>query len=178
MAYAKQDLGAKFLSTYESIAKKTISSGLLYDEFSLKAQELADSWDIKEEDKAVLLLQTLGEVTSKYNSDALSSAIALLKLEYDAGLTEQQGIVAEKDVAVRTAQAGLVSAQATTAEKQGNVYDRQRCGYDDNILVKAAEFKGGLANFAVNASPTTAQPTIDAFNAQITALTARVGTCS
>lgn len=75
----------------------------------------------------------------------------------------------------------LVSAKAVTEVRNQNVLYAQRNliireegGYSDNIAVKAAEFDGQVASFAVNADAVNAADVVARFNASIDALKARI----
>jgi len=69
----------------------------------------------------------------------------------------------------------LVKAQKDLAIAQKDLAIRQELGYGDNMLVKAGEFQGGLASFAVNAESDSAQAAIDSFEATISQMKGRAG---
>ncbi len=58
-------------------------------------------------------------------------------------------------------------------ENQAGLVNRQIVGYGDNLIVKAAEYEGGLASFAVNAGSDDAQAAINNFMLTIGQLKAR-----
>jgi len=87
--------------------------------------------------------------------------------ELDNQLKEKQLSIGDKDLALKDAELGL-------SIEQKNLVQRQIRGYDDNMLIKIAEFQGGLASFAVNANSDTAQDTIDTLHEKMKAVEDRV----
>ena len=56
---------------------------------------------------------------------------------------------------------------------QEDLIQRQITGYGDNLIVKAGEYQGGLASFAVNANSDDAQNAINEFLVTINQMKAR-----
>ncbi len=85
----------------------------------------------------------------------------------DNQIKRRQLTIADKDIALKDAELELNTQQKFLVE-------RQRRGYDDNMLIKVAEFQGGLASFAVNANSDSAQDTIDTLHEKMKAVEDRV----
>ena len=96
--------------------------------------------ELSSEQKGTLLGELAVQTAINLNRDATNAALELLKLEPEFELKS-----AQRDVSVA----------------QAKLTDRQRQGYDDNLLLKLVEEQGGLASFAVNAGSDTAQSTIN-----------------
>lgn len=97
-------------------------------------------------------------------------------------LVRAKAALANAQAATETYHGPLLSAQAATERERAGLTraqealtTRQKAGYGDNMLVKAAEFEGGLASFAVNASPTnpTTGAAIQAFRGTINSVKSR-----
>jgi len=71
----------------------------------------------------------------------------------DIQLKDKQIELEAKKVELVDKQIATETYQRELLEAQKHLVDRQTQGYDDNLLVKAAEFQGGLASFAVNSAP-------------------------
>ena len=91
----------------------------------------------------------------------------------DVALKEQQILESQAKVQLIQAQTQTEVTQRGLIQAQTALIDRQVQGYDDNLLVKAAEFEGSLASFAVNAGSTSAQSAINNFNSTISQIKAR-----
>lgn len=124
---------------------------------------------------------SIGEVKAKtnvaqtqyINQYATSGAIELIKEEKRSQLIEAQIKEVEAKILLIQAQTDQAEKQALLIDAQKALIDRQEDGYDDNLIVKAGEFQGGLASFAVNANSDDAQSAIDNFNTTILELKAR-----
>jgi len=88
----------------------------------------------------------------------------------------------EEQIIEIQAKVGLIEAQILTELRQQEMttaqialVNRQVDGYADNLLIKAAEFEGSLASFAVNSAPTnsTTNAAIAAFRKTITEIKSR-----
>lgn len=80
---------------------------------------------------------------------------------------EQKILLMKEQTITETKQQGMIDAQT-------GLVVRQTTGYGDNILVKAGEFQGSLASFAVNSNSDDAQGAIDEFLATINQMKGRV----
>ena len=109
--------------------------------------------ELSSEQKGALLGEIAVQTAVNLNRDATNAALELLKLEPEFELKS-----AQRDVSVA----------------QAKLTDRQRQGYDDNLLLKLVEEQGGLASFAVNAGSDTAQSTINDLKAKMSLVQARV----
>ena len=83
----------------------------------------------------------------------------------------------EATTELRQAQKITEVEKAELTRMQQKLVLRQKQGYGDNLLVKAAEFKGGLASFAMNSAPEnpTTQAAVDSFNGTVNQLAGRSG---
>ncbi len=86
----------------------------------------------------------------------------------------------QQQVKESAAKVKLIEAQVVTEGKQQGMITaqtalvaRQTRGYGDNLLIKAAEFQGGLASFAVNAGSDTAGTAIKNFSDTISQIKQR-----
>ena len=81
----------------------------------------------------------------------------------------EKALEVEQAAALKMNQAATELKQALLVEHQGLLVKRQKEGYGDNMLVKAGEFEGGLASFAINSAPdnSTTGGIINNFNGTI-----------
>lgn len=80
--------------------------------------------------------------------------------------SEQKILLMQQQTITETKQQGMILAQT-------GLVTRQTVGYDDNLYVKAGEFQGSLASFAVNAGSDDAQSSINNFLTTISQIKAR-----
>lgn len=112
-----------------------------------------EALELSSEQKGTLLGELAVQTAINLNRDATNASLELLKLEPEFELKS-----AQRDVSIA----------------QAKLTDRQRQGYDDNMLLKLVEESGGLASFAVNSGSDTAQTTINDFKAKIALVQARI----
>jgi len=163
----------KTLSDNESLATKQKQEMVKqFDRFALTTQEIAQ-----------VLTTTLSAETQYLNQYATQGAIALLKLDMEADKLAAELRKIEAEIALIEAQKGKVDkekdhidAKIALVDAQKALVDRQLDGYDDNLLVKAGEYQGGLASFAVNANSDDAQNAIDEFLITIGEMKGRINT--
>lgn len=131
-------------------------------------------------------------LTETKNLDLIDQEILVKKQQ--VLLAQQDVLVKKKDVELKTqeillkaqqvkesqAKECLIRSQCVTEGKQQGMItaqtglvNRQTAGYGDNMLVKAAEFQGGLASFAVNSGSDTAGSAITAFQTTINQMKTR-----
>lgn len=129
-------LKSKFKDYYTDIRKHIAVNDELLNAQEEKFKEQLDNWEITPEEQAAKLTEYYARQTETLLSSSISTTMQLLELEYKSELLNQQA----------------------------NQVIRQIQGYDDNLMVKMAEFQSGLASFAVNSGSDTAQDTIDRLN--------------
>ena len=131
----------------------------------------------------------------------LKMAAEIAKLNAETAMTIQQVALIDKQIITEDSKKTLMDAQAitegakqsdltaasalkaaqTTTEgtqnelitSQKTLVDRQITGYGDNLIIKAGEYQGGLASFAVNAGSDDAGDAITAFQTTISEMKAR-----
>ena len=150
-----------------------------FDKFALTTQQIAD-----------ILTKTLVAETQYLNQYATQGAIALLKLDMEReklnlellkiqaeiDLINAQKAKLTKDMEKTDKEMEHLDAQILLVGAQQALVDRQLNGYDDNLIVKAGEYQGGLASFAVNANSDDAQDAINEFLNTINQMKGRVTT--
>lgn len=109
--------------------------------------------ELTSEQKGTLIGELAVQTAINLNRDATNASLELLKIEPEFELK-----AAQRDVSIA----------------QAKLTDRQRQGYDDNMLLKLVEEQGGLASFAVNAGSDTAQTTINDLKAKMLLVQERV----
>ncbi len=160
LAQEQLKLDAEILLIEAQIAKLELENGLIEAQISkMGKEELLIDQQISKMDKEEDLID---QQIVKMNDEIL-----LLKAEVEK---------MEEQISLIKAQTEQAQNQAALIIKQGDLIDRQEVGYDDNLIVKSAEYEGGLASFAVNAGSDDAQGAIDNFVATIAQLKARVST--
>jgi len=112
--------------------------------------------------------------------DVLVRKQDVLLKQAQVSLTNQDILNKQQNVLESIAKESLIRSQCITEGKQQSMIiaqtglvDRQTAGYGDNMLVKAAEFQGGLASFAVNSDSDSAQGAITEFNTTIKQMKSR-----
>jgi len=124
------------------------------------------------------------ELTSKEIEKATEEILVMkqnvLKSEEEAKLVREQVYTEQQKQSEVAASANLKQAQRDTellqaglVDSQAKLVKRQEEGYGDNLIIKAGEFQGGLASFAVNAGSDDAQQAITNFETTIAELKAR-----
>jgi len=153
---------------------------------------------IQEEEKQALLDAQIRKIEaeialSEKQSDKMDKEIELVqaqidKMELESGLISAQiskmakeellidGQISkiDSDIELNEAKKNHVEQQAELVQTQKALADRQIVGYSDNLLVKAGEYQGGLASFAVNANSDDAQSAINEFLMTINQIKSRV----
>lgn len=124
---------------------------LKYKELELKDKE------IRLQDKNIALMD---KQIAKVNQE-----IALMQSQTQTENYKQQDLSAATNL--KGAQAQTETNQASLVSSQKALVDRQTAGYGDNLYVKAGEFQGGLASFAVNSGSDDANAAIQAFQSTI-----------
>ncbi len=145
---------------------ETADIELLIKEEELKIKKLDVELKHKELEIAIqaLALKKNEVISEKAKADLLNEQVDTEKakqkdLEASATLKGKQTLSEVQNSTLIRNQAGLVN--------------RQIIGYGDNLIVKAAEYEGGLASFAVNAGSDDAQAAINNFMLTIGQLKAR-----
>ncbi len=166
-------------------------------ELKEKDLELKDK-ELELKDKE-LLLKSEEILLAKKGLSKMTAEIE--KLDAETAMTIQQVALIDKQIITEDSKKTLMDAQAitegakqsdltaastlkaaqTTTEgtqnelilSQKTLVDRQITGYGDNLIIKAGEYQGGLASFAVNAGSDDAGDAITAFQATIGEMKAR-----
>ena len=110
---------------------------------AVKAQ--FDSYSLTTDQMGAILSEMAIQTAVQFNKDALTAAVSAVQEDTKLALSTKQGVLV----------------------------DRQTEGFNDNLIVKMAEFQANLASFAVNAGSTTAQSTIDLLKDNLTELSSR-----
>ena len=135
------------IDNYKAYAGAMFAEGSPYQLAKTDIKELFHEFGLVNAEHGQVLAQTLAQLATSANSEALKAGQSTLTLS--------------KDVALKTAQANLVI--------------RQTKGYDDNLLVKVTEFQSGVTQFAVNAGEATAiQESVNQLNAKVAQVEHRV----
>ena len=127
------------------------------------------------EQMAQVMAQSLSARMQYVSQFASAGAIELIKEERAQALADKEIEKIDKQIELLDAQIEKEKEQKNLIVAQELLIARQEEGYDDNMLVKAGEFQGGLASFAVNANSDSAQDAIDNFLETINEMKARVG---
>ncbi len=153
------------------LVRLQINQPLLEAEILLKEKEL----ELKDKD----LLIKDKELAIKEQELALAEKELEIK-EKELVKIDAEVILITNQAATELQKARLIQAQTMTEayqqsliEVQTRLVNRQVDGYGDNLLVKAAEFQGGLASFAVNSGSDTANSAIANFNQSVAMLITR-----
>lgn len=127
------------------------------------------------EQVALVISQTAAAKMQFVNQFATAGAMELIK-------EQRAQELADAEILRIQAQTDLIKEQIKKEIEQTNLVlaqialiERQDKGYDDNLFVKAAEYEGGLASFAVNADSANAQVAIDKFVESVEQLKDRAG---
>ena len=170
---AVEAIEVKYNRYLGSIITKITDKDSFTEKQEKELSEMFNDFSFTNEQIGQVKAQTNGAQTQFINQYATAGAIELIKEERQQALIDAQILKINAEIA-------LVEAQTAQAVKPGQLIDaqpalieRQSDGYDDNLIVKAAEFEGGLASFAVNADSLSAQDAIDKFNATILQIKAR-----
>jgi len=166
----------EFLTKYATssameLLKLELNQPLLDAQISLaqKELELKDK-DLTLKDKDIALKELeLAIKAEELEIKKQELEIAKEKLK----LIEQQVLESKAKVELIEAQVITEGKQQSMIVAQTTLVNRQTDGYGDNMLVKAAEFQGGLASFAVNSDSDSAQAAISAFNITIDQMKSR-----
>lgn len=134
-----------FIGYYNAISCAMVAKDSLWDKQRKQIIEEFEEFGLDTVKKGELLSQLYAQVILQYNKDASAAALSVMDKEMEK----------------------------PTKDAQKSLIDRQRQGYDDNLLVKVSEFKGGLSSFAVNAGSDSAQNTIDDFKCSTDQLKSR-----
>ena len=148
IALAKIDLKIKG----KELEIKTVELEIKYAELEAKKLEVDLTKEKINETKAKTCLIT---------EQCASERAKQVDLAQSAALKGKQALSEIQNTKLIAAQSGLVR--------------RQEAGYGDNMLVKAAEFEGGLASFAINSAPENPSTSeiIAKFNSTISSLKGR-----
>lgn len=145
-----------------------------------KIVELSAEFGITQEQKAEALVQYAIQTAIGFTKEASTGALQLIAQEFKAGVEianiskiEADTAVSEQQLQVQEAQIAEVNAGTALKNKQIELTARQIQGFDDQLLIKVAEFQSGLASFAVNAGSDTAQDTINDLKTKMQAVETR-----
>ncbi len=157
------DISTELTSASSNFQKQIDLAELQFQRFGLTNEQIS-----------TFMVEVNKEAIKTFAAYASSSSIELIKIEEASDLAdkeielkEKQIELADKELALKdkemdltdkkieliTAQIKTEAGQEALLESQKDLVDRQIQGYDDNLLVKAAEFQGGLASFAINSAP-------------------------
>ena len=170
---ADKTISEKFNEYLKSVVSTMIADDSLRDKQHKKLVELFDSFGLTSEQISQVMAQTLVAETQYINQFGTMGASKILEEERAGDLTTKQIEKLDKEIELIGKQIIRETNQANLILAQKALIERQEDGYDDNLIVKSAEFEGGLASFAVNANSDTAQAAIDKFVATIAQLKLR-----
>ena len=143
---ARLDLTQEFTDKYVAISSKMMDKGSVFDKQIDLMKEKFDEFGLTAEQLAEATTSMFLQASIAYNKDAISATTALLRQEVDDPIKNAQVVLTE----------------------------RQKQGYDDNILIKLSESKGSVASFAVNSGSDSAQGALDNMNGTMNVLESRV----
>ncbi len=138
---------------------------ILNAELELKEKDLELKDKELELKEADLLLKEKDLELKEQELLKMNAEIDLMEAKIITESKQQLNIVA--DTALKTKKAATETNQTLLVASQKLLVDRQIQGYADNLLVKAAEYQGGLASFAVNSGSDTANEAISDFQTTI-----------
>jgi hypothetical protein len=167
-------------SSAMELLKIEVNQPLLDAEIKLKEKDLElKEKDLELKDKDLILKDKELELKTK-ELELADKEIAIKEQELLLK-TEELKLMYQK-IEESKAKIRLMDAQIITEGKQQGMItsqtalvNRQTAGYADNLLIKAAEYEGSLASFAVNSAPTnsTTNAAIAAFRTTIGQIKAR-----
>ncbi|MCH9712827.1 MAG: fibronectin type III domain-containing protein [Proteobacteria bacterium] len=143
---ARLDLTQEYVERYKSLSTEFLNKGAIFDTQLEKMKDTFDDWGMTAEQLAEATTQMFIQVTLQYNKDAITAVNSLMRQEADE----------------------------PTKDAQVELTLRQKQGYDDNLLVKSAEYVSGLTSFAVNSGSSTAEKAIEELNSRIKLMDNRV----
>jgi len=136
----------EIIANYKEYAKAMFDADSAYSKAKAEMTETFNQFGLSGPEFGQVLAQTLAQMTVQTNSEALKTA--------------QATVLLSQDVLLKIAQTSLVT--------------RQEKGYDDNLLVKTAEFQSAVTQFAVNAGGEQIQESVNLLNAKIAQVEHRV----
>jgi hypothetical protein len=163
-----------FLDLFGTISDELIDKDSNFQKQIDIAELQFQRFGLTNEQISVFLTEVNKEAIKTFPAYASSSAIEIMKLDQQEEIIAQEILLkkaqvelAEKELQLKDKQIELEDKKIELLEKQiateeyqkelleaqKNLVDRQTQGYNDNLLVKASEFQGGLASFAVNSAP-------------------------
>jgi len=154
-------------------------------------EQLMQEYGFTNVEKSEILARMTETSTNFINQYATSGAMELIKEEKSTELIQSQKDKIAAEIRLIEAQVKLTECQVETCiekrklipieiekieaevddikarqiltKAQIELIKRQTQNYDDNLLVKSAEFQGGLASYSVNAAAKNSQDAINAF---------------
>ena len=136
----------EIIANYKEYANAMFDADSAYSKAKKEMTDTFDKFGLTGAEFGQVLAQTLSQMTVQTNSEALKTA--------------QATVLLSQDVLLKIAQTSLVT--------------RQEKGYDDNLLVKTAEFQSAVTQFAVNAGGKQIQESVNLLNAKIAQVEHRV----
>ncbi len=135
------------IDNYKAISVAMFAEDSAYSNAKKEITETFNNFGLVNAEHGQVLAQTLAQLASQGNSEALRAGQTMLTLA--------------EDVELKKAQTKLVL--------------RQERGYDDNQLIKVTEFQSGVTQFAVNAGDANnIQSSVSLLNAKIAQVEDRV----
>ncbi len=164
-----------FIEYFNDISTELTSANSNFQKQLDIAEAQFDKFGLTNEQISTFVVEVNKEAVKTFAAYASSSSIELIKIEEASDLAEKEIELKDKEIELTEKKIELIEAQILTEagqadllDSQKDLVDRQIQGYNDNLLVKAAEFQGGLASFAVNSAPEN--PTTDEAIANFTCL--------
>jgi len=190
-----------FLNNLESITEQMTGPKSFYEAQMAEVQQLFLDYGFTNIEKSEIMARMVESSTNYINQYATSGAMELLKIEREDEKLAIEIKLIEAQIKLTEAQTKVATCQAETCElkktlipleedkisreildieertrlsvAQQALLKRQTKNYDDNLLVKSAEFQGGLASYSVNAASKNAQNAINEFLTTIGEIKAR-----
>ena len=163
---------------YNTYLKEVINTLTEADSFIDKQDKSLENWFNKygftNEQIAQVMGQSLTARIQFIPQMASNAALEMIKEQRARDLTNKEIEKINKQIELINAQIDKEIEQKNLVLAQQKLIDRQEKGYNDNLLVKAGEFEGGLASFAVNAGSASAQDAIDNFVSTVKDIKARI----
>ena len=142
-----------FTREYAKLVTEYVKADGLFDTIIKKFEQQFKTGGFSNEQIASAKVQFFSTAYQTLEAQASANTLEILK----SGINEA---LQAEDIKLARARVKLV--------------DRERFGFDDNLRVKLAEFRGNLASFAVNVDSTSKQDALDKFDASVVSLIADI----
>jgi len=170
----------EFFPIFEEVRKELIKDDSLYKKHLEEVNEIAGTFGLTHIEKSKMIAEFILNFARETNNLAITATMKIIDGQQKEEINEKNKAkidaeilnIDEKTILIKKQQ-NTEDAQTLLVNKQTALVQRQERGYGDNMLIKAAEFEGSLASFAVNAGSDSAQDTIEKFNTTVSSVKGR-----